>query len=594
MLATLQAADGRRSEALATLAITSDDPQSHLERLRALAAALPEDLDMAIRCAVAEALYDQDLPQEAAALLEGRVDLSRRSPATKLYLQSLAAARRDEAFRDALAAAAPSVRESPEILSTVAARAWNLGDLFEAFRANEDLLAQRPDDPRARLFRIEILVRQDRSAELLAELDKPVEDLDWKSLDDQFRVASLLGYFGYIERAIAFAYRQFLAHRDTSQAWMTLSTLVLNEGIGEPDGALRWDAPVVAEDVAVDIRYDDGEDVFFVIEPDAAVRRLDQDESWEPEHPLVQNLMGLSAGSPFVGPMGRAGSIIQVRHKYVARLHYIMKRHEMRFPTVQGFRLVNVDDPNGLDWLIAELKAHRERGDEEQELYRHGSLPIGVYAHRVGLDMIDAAGALAAHGVPLKVALGNQPERNAAAFALQQNAGKGCILDLLAFWTAWRLGSLDAITAICGPVHLPQRVMDRLRARREKIAFSERGGMLSIGYESGQLVRQEVTAEVVVEWTNDIDRMIAWADANTIVCPLIVGDNLPAPLREQLRSGRSDIFDAVALSIQSGVLLVTDDLPMRMVRGLDKESGAVWLHHIFMTALDQGLIDLAP
>ena len=682
MLATLQAADGRRSEALATLAITSDDPQSQLmslelsapddpiaavsqamamdagslgtslnyqrwqlvgelalkigdmvsleaaisglrkldatdvvaslleirgerkgqadntasqERLRALAAALPEDLDMAMRFTVAEALYDQDLPEEAAALLEGRVDLSRRSPATKLYLQSLAAARRDEAFRDALAAAAPTVRESPEILSTVAAHAWNLGDLPGAFRANETLLAQHPDHPRARLLKIEILVRQDRSAELLAELDKPVEDLDWTRLEDQFRVASLLGHFGYIERAIAFAYRLFLAHRDTSQAWMTLSTLVLNDGIGESDGPLRWDAPVVAEDVAVDIRYDDGEDVFFVIEPDATLRRLDQDESWEPEHPLAQSLMGLSAGAPFVGPTGRAGSIVQVRHKYVARLHYVMKRHEMRFPMVQGFRQVkiNPDDPNGLDGIIAELKAHREWGDKEQELYRHGPLPIGVYAHRVGLDTIDAAVGLAAHSVPLKVALGNQPERDAAALALQQNAGKGCILDLLAFWTAWRLGSLDAIMATCGPIHLPQSVMDRLRARRELIGFSAKDGMLSLGYESGQLVRHEVAADVVVEWANDIDRMIAWANANTIICPMIVGDNLPAPLREQLRAGRSDIFDAVALAIQSGLLLVTDDLPMRALCGLGEGSGAVWLHHIFMTALDRGLIDLA-
>jgi len=682
MLATLQAADGRRSEALATLAITSDDPQTQLmslelsapdapiaavsqamamdagflgtslnyqrwqlvgelalkigdmvsleaaisglrkldatdvvaslleirgerkgqvdntasqERLRVMAATLPEDLDMAMRYTVAEALYDQDLPDEAAALLEGRVDLSRRSPATKLYLESLAAARRDEAFRDALAAAAPTVRESPEILSTAAAHAWNLGDLLGAFRANEALLGQHPDHPRARLLKIEILVRQDRSAELLAELDQPVEDLDWTRLEDQFRVASLLGHFGYIERAIAFAYRLFLAHRDTSQAWMTLLSLALNDSIGDPDGPLRWDAPVVAEDVAVDIRYDDGEDAFFVIEPDAALRKLDQDESWEPEHPLAKSLMGLSAGAQFVGPTGRAGSIIQVRHKYVARLHDVMKRHEMRFPMVQGFRLINVNanDPNGLDWLIAEGKAHREWGDREQERYRNGPLSLGVLAHRAGQDTIDAAIGLAAHGVPLKVALGSQPERDAAALALQQNAGKGCILDLLAFWTAWHMGSLDAITATCGPIHLPQSVMDRLRARREQIGFSAKDRMQSGSYESGQLVRYKFAAEVVVEWSNDIDRMISWADANTIVCPLIVGDNLPAPLREQLRAGRSDIFDAVALSIQSGLLLVTDDLPTRVLCGLGERSEAVWLHRIFMTALDRELIDLA-
>lgn len=205
------------------------------ERLLAIAAALLPEADMATRYDVAGELANQDLPEEAAALLKDIVDLSRRSPATTLYLVCLAVARRDEAFRKALAAAAPEVRNEPEMLWMAAGHAWNVGDMKGSLRTVDKLLAQQPENPHARLLKIEILIRQDRSAELLTELDKPIELLSSAQLKDRFRVAMLLGHFGYVDRAAAFAYRLYLEHRDDAQAWMALSLLVLEEGRGESD-----------------------------------------------------------------------------------------------------------------------------------------------------------------------------------------------------------------------------------------------------------------------------------------------------------------------------------------------------------------------
>lgn len=563
------------------------------ERLRAIAAALPADADMVTRFLFAEELFGQGLPEEAGMLLEGHADLSRRGPATTLYLQSLAAARRDDAFRKAIAATSPAVREDPKILWTAAAHAWNVGDLAAAYRSIDALLTQEPDNARARLLKIEILVRQDRSTKLFAELDKRIEDLPWTRLQDRFRVAALLGYFGFVERAAAFAYRLFLENRDKSQAWMTLSMLVLEEGRGEEDSSRLWNAPVVAPDVAVDLHFDDGEKLFLVVEPDANLRRLD-DESWEPDHPLVKELMGLAAGASFTDPAGRKAKIVELRHKYVARLHYVMQRHESRFPEISGFRRISVDAerPGGLDELIAELKARHEWFEHEQEQYRNNPWPLGVLAHRLGVDTIEVAGSLESQGIALKVAIGNEPERKAAARAVRDNARKGCVLDLLAFWTAWRLQALDAIAATCGPIHLTQSIMDRLRARRAKIESSSKDGLRSASYEAGTLAIREVPPEVVREWRDDVDRAIAWADTNATICPLMAGQDLPPALREHLRAGRSDIFDSLILAKQVGVLLVTDDLPTRAFSRLVGGGGGAWLHHVFGIALDQNSIDV--
>jgi tetratricopeptide (TPR) repeat protein len=562
-------------------------------RLRAAVDTLPANLDMATRCLIAEDLQDQDVPDIAAGLLEGHVDLTRLSPATLIYLQSLAAARHDEAFRRHIAEAAPEVRNHPIVLWTVAAHAWNIGDLAGALRNIEALLSLRPDDPRARMLKIEILIRQDNSTALLNELDKPIEHLSGSRLQDRFRIANLLGHFGYIERAAALAYRLFLENRDNSQAWMALSAVVLVEGWGEPDRRRHWDTTVVAPNVAVNLRFDDGAKVFFVVEPDATLRQLDQ-ESWEPDHSLAKAVMGLPAGGRFTDPSGKGGVVAKVRHKYVARFHYILNHHESRFPSMLGFRRINVDleKPGGLDALLFQLKSRRDWIEQEQEQYRNGPWPLGVLAHRLSMDTIEVAGGLAAQGIKLKVARGNEPERLAAEQAIKENGGKGCVLDLLAFWTAWRLQCLDVIVAICGPIHLSQSVIDRLRARREEFNRSAVDGLKSATYVDGKMRLTEVAPDVVAGWRDDVDRAIAWANTNAAIQPSVIGDRIPATLREHVQSEKSDLFDCIVLAINGEMLLVTDDLPTREFNRIFGGGGSTWLHQIVFTALLTRRIDL--
>jgi cellulose synthase operon protein C len=190
---------------------------------------------------------------------------------------------------------------------------------------------------------------------------------------------------------------------------------------------------VAAPEIAVDLRYDDGEELFLIIEPDPNLRRLDN-ESLEPDHPLVQALMGLPQGARFTDPAGREGVIAQLRHKYVARLHYVMQRHDARFQEIHGFRRIPIDveRPGGLDEFIAELKARRDWVAEEQEKYRNGPWPVGVLAHGLGVDPIEVAGGLASQGIPLKVALGSEPRLPPGRSARTNNRAASS--------TCWRFG----------------------------------------------------------------------------------------------------------------------------------------------------------
>ena len=565
--------------------------------LKAMADSLSPKSDLATRCSWAEELRNQGLPEEASRLLEGFFDLSRVNPLTTLYLECLAVARRDQAFRDAIAIAAPAVRETPAILWLIASHAWNSGDLDTAFSAIERLVAHSPEVAQGRQLKIQILLRQNRMAEVRAELEVPVESLDWRQTGEACRIASLLAHFGYIDRGVAFAYRLFLKHRDETPAWMTLFSILfrIEQKEGE-DSAARWCVETVALDTAVDLRYDDGEKIFCIVESDPALLQIDT-ESWEPEHRLVRTLMGLKIGDHFVDADGREGTVTQLRHKYIARLHYIMEHYEKRFPEIFGIRRMKVDTsrPDGLNQFveefIEELKTHRDSVEQEQENYLRQNWPLGVLAHRLGHDTIEVAAGLARQGIPLKVAVGNPEAREEADRLVQENTRKGCVLDLLMLWTAWRLQALEVVEEICGPIHLPRSVMDRLWERREKIDFSIRDGLRSASYEDGKIACLEVAPEDVRGLRDDMDALIAWAEAHTTICPLLAGEDLPSELREFLRAGKSDLFDSLIVAKHSGRLLVSDDLP---TRELGREIGVpgVWMQSVFWIARNQGLIDL--
>ncbi len=565
--------------------------ETFVEALQRIAAGLPEHADIPTRYMIARDLRRYERPLEASRLLEGRVDLRRASPATLLYLQALGAARRDDALRKALEAASDLVRDHPDVLWLTSAHAWNVGDLPGALVAIDRLLSIRPRHFQATLLKIEILMRQNKSTELLALLSDRVQDFAEPTLEGHFRLAAILGHFGFLDRAAVLAYRLFLAHRDEARAWKALSSLVLQEGM--PGGKRAWEMPTAAPDAAVDVEFSDGEKVFFVIEPDVALRRLDV-ESWEPDHPLALAVVGQAPGAEFVMPDGREGKITQIRHKYVARLHYVLANYEQRFPTIFLFRSISVDPASltGLEEIREELRERHDWVDAETRQYATNNWPLAVLAARIGGDTIDAAGAVTAPGLKVKVAQGNEPERQAAIQTIIAHDKKGCVVDLWTFWNIWHLGAMQVVQDVCGPIVISQAMLDGLYARRAKIAQSEVDGLRSMRWSGEGIALVEASVEEVKKWGDELDQVIAWVKANAEVRPVRATDELPDALREHLSDNRSNIFNEAVLALQGDLIFLSDDLPLRqMAQGIGAQK-AVWLQAVVMTALDRRAIDL--
>lgn len=561
------------------------------DRLLRIASELGDDANPIDRFLVAEALLEAGMPGNAADLVVDHIDLSSPRPATFLFLTALADARRDGEYRDALAAASDAVRGHPDVLWLDARHAWNAGDVERTLVDAERLLQLKPDLPKAVLLRIEALLRLDRSRQVLEAIDEPIEDLPWKGSSDPFRVANLLSHFGHHDRAARYAYKLFLVHRDKPRAWMTLSSMTIREGQEPGVRPDAWSPEVVAPEVAVDFEYDDGGTAFFIVEPDSRLRSMDSD-SWEPEHPLVRAVMGLAIGDAFTAPDGRRGTITKLRHKIVARFHYVLENYEKRFPEVFGFKSMTIDptSPNGLDDLIASLKERHDWVLSEQESHFASGMPIDVLAARLGLDTIDVAAGIVEQGLRLSVAAGNEEERLYSRDSIIANSAQGCVLDLLAFWSAWRLKVLDQLARLCGPISVPQSVVDRLQARRERLAMSITSGHGSIAYQDGKILHTEIPPERVAELRDDVSAALAWIKVNDAARPVVLDETLPPVVRDHVRSGRSDMLDAIAISLRSGHLLLCDDLALRaMHKGLGGTRSA-WLHLTLTHAADIGAL----
>jgi cellulose synthase operon protein C len=420
-------------------------------RLAVFAKSLNAGERITTRLTVAQRLSSWGDNAAASEVLEGHVDLSQPSLVTKLYLEALAAARRDESFNRALALASDATRVDPDVCWIIAAHAWNTGDVVTSEAQVDALLRLEPRNLRGTLLKADVLARQDRVAELMNLLELPVESFPTTQLSDRFRLVQLLSHFGYMERSLGLAYQLLLQNRDQSRAWMTLANAVLVRR--SEDDTKRFQTDVAGPNAAVNIRLEDGKERFIVIEPDTKLRALDPD-SLEPDHELAQALTGLSACGVFELPDGRIGEVTQVRHKYIARFHDVLAKYEERFPTIFGFRSFSVDPSarNGLDAIIAQLKERHDFVTEETLSYVNGDIPLGVLAHRVGVDVIDAAAGVAESGNKVKVCAGNEEERLMAFGWIRRNRNTGCILDPLAFycigWANWILSSKLAARCI--------------------------------------------------------------------------------------------------------------------------------------------------
>ncbi|MCB1884573.1 MAG: hypothetical protein KDG89_11365 [Geminicoccaceae bacterium] len=540
------------------------------------------------RFILAETCHRLDLNDAAADLLHGRVDAGHDSPALRLLFKALLESDRRRAANDLLASL-PERLKAERFYRAMAFRVALAGkDRDAALRAAEAYLEVCPDDLEIRLHWLDICAHEAARA-FLAE---PVERLEG-SPPLRMWLAHRLRDHGFVERAHDLGYRVVLAHERNPRICMAFVGLMLGREKSEDH---RLGAATVGPDTAFTIRNRLDETRTLVVEPDPTLRP--HPDIIAPDHSLARMALGKEVGDQFTfgeRPWAQDDwTIVEVKHKHLHRLHDLKENFHVRFPEAEGLRriIIKKEDEKPFEEIEEALRERAEAAEETLKLYDGEGLPLRLVGRLLGVDPVEALAGMIQEGRAIRTCVGVEAERAAALAAIDANGRGGCFVDAMTLHTIHRLGVVEAVASVCGPLHVSQPTRDLFLARVERARAEQGRRRGTAAWREGRMVFCEDTPEQQAERLRRAEAVWDWVRANTTVVPAVGWEDLPENLRRVLRNADETILDDLLAAQGRGLLFLTDDMPVRQPAQTEAGLRASWLQPVLMAAVEQGRLGL--
>jgi hypothetical protein len=341
---------------------------------------------------------------------------------------------------------------------------------------------------------------------------------------------------------------------------------------------------IVAENMAIGVKREDGHISTYVIEPEPSLRPTT--DYLAPNHAVARLLLGKSAGDSVELPDHTEARIVWVKPKELHALHVILENFNNVFPDAEGFEKVRVDasSPGALEPILERVRERHDVVSSIARKYDSGTLPLALMARLVGTDPVSAAVGIASSGHALRVCEGTQYERDMSFQVIAQNDRKGCVVDAVTLHFIRRFGLERVVEAVCGPIGVVERSVSRIQQKIHELEESLDKPSMSIFYRDGQYFREETTREQksAALAVQQADR--TWIAERAQLIPAEGGKD-PSPAWGRQRFG-SSFFDEARAASGSGRLFLSEDLPMRMLAQTEYGVGGCWLQPVLMKAVE--------
>ncbi|HKJ73148.1 MAG TPA: hypothetical protein VKA19_03455 [Alphaproteobacteria bacterium] len=535
------------------------------------------------RFMVGKALGDAGRYDEVGTVLRGHVSVGHDGPALRLLVWSYINADRRAAAYELLTGLPGEVASQPPYLRALCAVNANRKDFPAAREALDRYLELQPDDLEMRLRWFQLCLRLNEKDRIEAYLSDDVEELAGPP-ELRIELAHWLNQFGFEQRALKLAYDVFLYNSTSPQVHLRYMGLMLPPG---RTTSIPLEPATIKEDVAFGIDDGQGGRPWFVIEPDAALRR---DETYiSPENDIAQQARGLGVGDTIEwGGHRTAWTVVGVKHKYLYALHRSMENFERHFPTTQGLRHVSIDteDEEPFEEVFEHIKERHDHVQSVFDVLDNNQIPIHVAANALGGDIIEARYGLRETGRTHRVCVGTHPERMQAVEALQDNAEGGCIIDALTLNVIRRLGIENAVREVCGPIGVTGSTRDLYWSRLEEMKAAA-GPSMTLYWHDGQIFRHEASK---AEWSAALqvrEADLNWIDENATIVPAEGSVDPPRDLRELNESIGQNFVDDMLAAEGSGRVLLCEDQVYRALAGQSLGVRGSWLQPLLMLARDE-------
>lgn len=538
------------------------------------------------RFMLANALEEAGRYNDVEAVLHGHVDVGHDSPALRLLLFSYINADRRVAAYELLTGLPAEVASQPPYLKALAAVNTNRKDFPAAREALDRYLELKPDDLEMRLRWFQFCLRLNEQDRIEAYLSGGVEGLVGPP-ELRIELAHWLNQFGFDQRALKLAYSVFLYNSASPEVHLRYMGLILPPG---RTTSIPLDLEAIDEDAAFEIDDGQGGRSWFVIEPDAELRK---DETYiAPENDIAQKARELASGDMIDWGEHRATwTVMAIKHKYLHTLHRSMENFERHFPTTQGLRHVSIDTEaeEPFKEIFRDIKGRHDQVQRVFDLLDENLIPIHLTASVLGGDIIEARYGLHEAGRTHRVCAGTHPERMQAIWALQNNEARGCVIDALTLNVVRRLGFENAVRAVCGPIGVTGSTRDLYWSRFQEM--KEAGGpAMTLYWRNGQYFRHEPSQE---EWDEALqvrEADLNWIDENATIVPAGGVVDPPRDLRQANESIGQNFIDDMLAAQGRGMLLLCQDQAYRVLAEQSLGVAGSWLQPLLMLARDENLL----
>ncbi|WP_441277894.1 tetratricopeptide repeat protein [Tardiphaga sp. 172_B4_N1_3] len=561
------------------------EPNAERELDRALTK-LGDDADFPTRFLICEALEDAGRFDDVVGVLAGKISTAYDSMSLRSFVAAAANSDRRSTLRDILANLPAELRVVPFYRSARIALAFQTGDIVAAEREIRGYLRDRPRNLKMQLQLMQTLFRQEKLEALRTEVAKPATEFDG-SPSDFMKLAQFKEQFGDWREAYSLAYAILVKHPSDPHVSMGYVAVFLRPGHA---AELDISPKVVADNLAVALEGEDRKLHVFVLETDPDLRPTNQ---YIPlSHKLVSAVIGKSVDDEVLLPDGASTKIKWIKPKELHSLHEVLESFQNTFPEAEGLERVSVDPSaeSGMSEISARLQARHEAVQTVVDLYERDVLPLALAARSVGTDAVELMLGLSSTGNNIRVCQGLHSERGAAMAAININAAKGCVLDPVSFHIARRLGLLEAVRSVCGPIGLVDRTVRRYQRKifelNDRIAESD----LSLSWNDGKIYRTETSVEQKREALTALKADADWIRDNAVIVPADGTRDPSAEFRQLMQRFGSGFSDELRAAQGRGLLLVSEDLGLRALGQAEFAVPSTWLQPVLMKAKNNGAL----
>jgi len=473
-----------------------------------------------------------------------------------------------------------------------------IGDLPEAKRVCKEYLSSFPDNFGMKLRFAVVNFRSKDFKKLDDFLSSPI-DISVLSIEYGIQLAYLYVGRNLVQKSFEIMYemrRKFFNNRDVHLKYIGLF-------FQHESHSNKWlKVPKVSVDTAVCVKDSSDQREWYIIEDrknaDIHHREITLN------HPLAQKLLSKSVGDEILlqdSPISKElGEIIEIKSKYVYALNESLSSFPKLFPDIQGLWKIKVgppekegDLPKGFQTVLDEISRQHETHLDGEQFYKEGKLTVGAFANLIGRAVLDVWGGMISNpDLGMKCCLGNVEERK-HAISLVNNKPR-LIVDIVSLMTLHGINAQDVIIRDFGKLGIAQSTIDLLQCTIDERRGIYAKGLMTIGKEGNQFVRQEISAENVKSGTEYLKSILHWIGNNCEIIPCKAALDVKRDRKQQLdRMMGSSFIDTVLIASEPGNLLYSDDERLRSFAKASFNVDGVWTQVVLMHCLNINIFEKA-